>query len=51
MESLWSHKQGKSQVINYDGANNLIKNPAKANHYYGIANYIDGGILLWIKRY
>lgn len=48
---LWSQKHGRSYVTNVDGANHLIKNPAKANHNYGKRiNYKDGGILLWVRK-
>ena len=48
---LWSHKPGSTRVINYDGSNRIIYNPMRANHDYKNANYNNGGILLWIKRY
>jgi hypothetical protein len=47
---LWSHKRGQTKVINVDGSNHLIKNPAKANRNYGNVNYNDGGILLWVRK-
>ena len=57
---LYSHKHGTGIVENKDGSGEYIKNPAKANHYYGMCkikpnvfvplNYNDGGIFLWVKR-
>jgi len=59
---LWSQKHGADYVSNVDGSGQLIRNPAKANHFYGgpyyntngnfvgNLNYNSGGKFLWIKR-
>ena len=47
---LWSHKPGVTPVVNVDASNSLINNPAKADRKYGMLNYNDGGIMLWVKR-
>lgn len=46
----WSHKPGITPVTNIDASGRLISNPAKANHNYGIVNYNNGGIKLWVRR-
>lgn len=35
----WSHKPGRSNVVNVDASKKLIKNPVKANRNYGTYNY------------
>ena len=46
----WSHKPGITPVTNIDASGRLISNPAKANHNYGLVNYNNGGIKLWVRR-
>ncbi len=40
----WSQKHGSGLVTNVDGANHLIRNPARANHFYGI--YFNGILII-----
>jgi len=58
---LWSQKHGSDFVTNLDGSGRLIRNPARANHFYGAYYYCNGsfagnlnyngnGIFLWVKR-
>ena len=35
----WSHKPGRTNVVNTDASGNLIKNPLKANRKYKYFNY------------
>lgn len=35
----WSHKPGRTNVVNIDASNKLIKNPKTANRNYGTYNY------------
>jgi hypothetical protein len=58
---FWSQKHGSDLVTNVDGSGRLIRNPARANQYYGSysnrygnyvgdLNYRNGGIFLWAKK-
>ncbi len=48
---LYSHKPGGLPVTNVDASEHLIKNPAKANHNYGVGrNYSNGGVFLWVRK-
>jgi len=59
---FWSQKHGSDNVTNVDGSGRLIRNPARANHFYGgpyyylngsfagYLNYNGNGIFLWVKR-
>ena len=46
----WSHKPGRTPVINVDASGRFISNPVRANHNYGYVNYNNGGIKLWVRR-
>lgn len=46
----WSHKPGRTPVINVDASGRFISNPVRANHNYGFVNYNNGAKKLWVRR-